>query len=182
MDTEKRKPLPLIDITKHNYCDSCYRTATEQEEQGAYEIEFQRTKKKVKLCEQCFIQLYEEVGNCLMSMTVRPKQEAVMDECKNSFRQMTEKEAIAIINNAISESENAIARISKVQELAERKNIIGEYYSNIQNCKKEIESCKTAIKALEEIQQYREIGTVEECREAVEKQRSKKILPGIYGL
>lgn len=31
-----------------------------------------------------------------------------------------------------------------------------------------------AIKALEEIQQYREIGTVEECREAVEKQKPKK--------
>ena len=28
-----------------------------------------------------------------------------------------------------------------------------------------------AIKALEEIQQYREIGTVEECREAAEKQK-----------
>ena len=32
----------------------------------------------------------------------------------------------------------------------------------------------TAIKALEEIQQYKEIGTVEECREAVEKQKPKK--------
>ena len=31
-----------------------------------------------------------------------------------------------------------------------------------------------AIKALKEIQQYREIGTVEECREAVEKQKPKK--------
>lgn len=31
-----------------------------------------------------------------------------------------------------------------------------------------------AIKALEEIQQYRQIGTVEECREAVEKQKAKK--------
>ena len=31
-----------------------------------------------------------------------------------------------------------------------------------------------AIKALEEIQQYREIGTVKECREAVEKQKPKK--------
>ena len=31
-----------------------------------------------------------------------------------------------------------------------------------------------AISALEEIQQYREIGTVEECREAVEKQKPKK--------
>lgn len=36
-----------------------------------------------------------------------------------------------------------------------------------------------AIKALEEIKQYREIGTVEECREAVEKQRAKK--PNIEG-
>ena len=33
---------------------------------------------------------------------------------------------------------------------------------------------ETAISALEEIQQYREIGTVEECREAVEKQKPKK--------
>ena len=30
-----------------------------------------------------------------------------------------------------------------------------------------------AISALKEIQQYREIGTVEECREAVEKQKPK---------
>ena len=34
--------------------------------------------------------------------------------------------------------------------------------------------CETAIQALEEIQQYRAIGTVEECREAVEKQKAKK--------
>lgn len=33
-----------------------------------------------------------------------------------------------------------------------------------------------AIKALEEIQQYREIGTVEECREAREKQIPKKCI------
>ena len=31
-----------------------------------------------------------------------------------------------------------------------------------------------AISALKEIQQYREIGTPEECREAVEKQKAKK--------
>lgn len=35
------------------------------------------------------------------------------------------------------------------------------------------ESLDMAIIALKEIQQYREIGTVEECREAVEKQKSK---------
>lgn len=32
---------------------------------------------------------------------------------------------------------------------------------------------KVAIKALEEIQKYRAIGTVEECREAMERQREK---------
>ena len=35
-----------------------------------------------------------------------------------------------------------------------------------------------AIIALKEVQQYREIGTVEKCREAVEKQKAKK--PDIY--
>ena len=35
------------------------------------------------------------------------------------------------------------------------------------------ESLDMAIIALKEIQQYREIGTVEECREAVEKQKPK---------
>lgn len=37
------------------------------------------------------------------------------------------------------------------------------------------EAIEMAIKALEEIQQYRAIGTVEECREAVEKQKAKKM-------
>ena len=34
----------------------------------------------------------------------------------------------------------------------------------------------TAIEALKEVQQYREIGTVEECREAVEKQKAKDMI------
>ena len=37
------------------------------------------------------------------------------------------------------------------------------------------ESIDMAIKALEEVQQYRAIGTPEECRAAVEKQTAKKI-------
>lgn len=47
----------------------------------------------------------------------------------------------------------------------------------IQNCerKNEIQGYEMAIKALEEVQQYRQIGTVEECREAVEKQTAKKV-------
>ena len=36
------------------------------------------------------------------------------------------------------------------------------------------EAFSTTITALKEIQQYRDIGTVEECREAVEKQKAKK--------
>ena len=38
------------------------------------------------------------------------------------------------------------------------------------------ESLDMAITALKEVQQYREIGTVEECREAVEKQKAKKCI------
>ena len=36
------------------------------------------------------------------------------------------------------------------------------------------ESLDMAITALKEVQQYREIGTVEECREVVEKQKNRK--------
>lgn len=39
---------------------------------------------------------------------------------------------------------------------------------------KAFEDMEMAIEALKEIQQYREIGTVEECREAVEKRKPKK--------
>ncbi len=42
------------------------------------------------------------------------------------------------------------------------------------------EAIKTAIKALEEVQQYRAIGTPEECRAAVEKQKPFK--PETVGL
>ena len=37
------------------------------------------------------------------------------------------------------------------------------------------ESLDMAITALKEIQQYRKIGTVEECREAVEKQKGMQV-------
>lgn len=39
---------------------------------------------------------------------------------------------------------------------------------------KAYEDMEIAIKALEEIQQYRAIGTVEECRKAMERKRAKK--------
>ena len=44
-----------------------------------------------------------------------------------------------------------------------------EYLTDMKIC--DGEEIDIAIKALEEIQQYREIGTVEECRMAVEKQK-----------
>ena len=43
-----------------------------------------------------------------------------------------------------------------------------------------IGSLQYCITALREIQQYREIGTVEECRKAVEKQKPKKPIPINY--
>ena len=41
------------------------------------------------------------------------------------------------------------------------------------------EALDVAIKALEEVQQYRAIGTVEECLAAMEKQEMSKIVDGI---
>ena len=44
-------------------------------------------------------------------------------------------------------------------------------FDHVGDVNKALEIAKQALK---EIQQYREIGTVEECREAVEKQKPKK--------
>lgn len=52
--------------------------------------------------------------------------------------------------------------IGKIKDLSDRG------YPTLRTAK------EIAIKALEEVQQYREIGTVEECREAVEKQKPQK--------
>lgn len=45
-----------------------------------------------------------------------------------------------------------------------------------------MEDLEMAIKALEEVQQYRAIGTVEECRAAVEKQTAipRELIEGKY--
>ena len=37
-----------------------------------------------------------------------------------------------------------------------------------------IHACKCAISAIQELQEYKQLGTLEEVREAVEKQRTKK--------
>lgn len=51
--------------------------------------------------------------------------------------------------------------------------LFSEYELNLP-CTDSLEILNIAIKALEEIQQYHAIGTVEECRKAREKQRAKK--------
>lgn len=63
-------------------------------------------------------------------------------------------------NEAIKELETSIDLAKMCTQNYERKN--------------EIQGYEMAIKSLEEVQQYRQIGTVEECREAVEKQTAKK--------
>ena len=64
-------------------------------------------------------------------------------------------------NEAIKELETSIDLAKMCTQNYERKN--------------EIQGYEIAIKALEEVQKYRKIGTVEECREAVEKQTAKKV-------
>lgn len=63
-------------------------------------------------------------------------------------------------NEAIKELETSIDLAKMCTQNYDRKN--------------EIQGYEMAIKALEQVQQYHQIGTVEECREAVEKQTAKK--------
>ncbi len=65
---------------------------------------------------------------------------------------MTKREAIVFIENAKHQSELALKELSKIKSEAERKERIGEYYSNLENCKKEIESCDVAIAALKRLE------------------------------
>lgn len=131
---------------------------------------------------------------------------------------MTENEAKIFIQNAMEQSKKTLAELLLISPkvFAVRKKSLGEYYSNLENCKKEIQSCEVAIKALEEVQrwhtsvinpniknefantstqichncdhkdeyieeleaeveEYRTIGTPEECRAAMEKRKAKKI-------
>ena len=73
---------------------------------------------------------------------------------------MTENEMLKIAVHCLG--------VQAEQEVCEECDIYGNCHTD---CK---DVAVVAIKALEEIQQYREIGTVEECREAVEKQKTKK--------
>ena len=78
---------------------------------------------------------------------------------------MTIDEAKIFIQNAMEQSRNALAELmlTMPKVFAVKRKSLGEYYSNLENCKKEIQACEVAVKALEEVQQYRAIGTPEEC-------------------
>lgn len=60
-------------------------------------------------------------------------------------------------------------RIETIKEFMENNKDADE-----RECKKNIFVLEESNRALSEIQQYRSIGTVEECRAAVEKQKEKK--------
>ena len=78
---------------------------------------------------------------------------------------MTENEIIDFLEDEI----NGL----KEQKYGNLGEIATEVFKEI-NGDERIKVFRMAITALKEIQQYREIGTVEECREAVEKQKAKK--------
>ena len=75
---------------------------------------------------------------------------------------MTIDEAKIFIQNAMEQSRNALAELMLIMPkvFAAKRKSLGEYYSNF---KKEIQACEIAVKSLEEVQQYRAIGTPEEC-------------------
>ena len=82
---------------------------------------------------------------------------------------MTEQEAIQL---HISEN---IHRIEVIEDFLRTNSD-----PNDKECRKNIDILTKINKALEEVQQYLAIGTPEECRAAVEKQKAKKPEPIDY--
>ncbi len=82
---------------------------------------------------------------------------------------MTENEAFKFIGQAVIESGKALEALQSIKSEAERIGKIGKYYANLDNCVKEIEACRVAMKALEEIQAYRAIGTVEDIEKGIKQ-------------
>lgn len=80
---------------------------------------------------------------------------------------MTEKEAIEVLTAEKQCLERASKGACKID--------CGECKHSVM-ITKQIDALDVAIKTLEEIQQYRAIGTVEECRAAREKQKPKKLI------
>ena len=72
--------------------------------------------------------------------------------------------------------QSRIARKGAMKRMTEKEAILwlAQLKMRVPKSKEMVKSIEIAISALEEIQQYRKIGTVEECWEAVEKQTQKK--------
>lgn len=92
---------------------------------------------------------------------------------------MTENEALKIFENEviildcwIENDKDIIANCDTEDDEFDDDKELAELSLKDYSERKEL--FETAISAFKEIQQYREIGTVEECREAVEKQKRKK--------
>ncbi len=74
-------------------------------------------------------------------------------------------------------TENELIEVLKNNYPKTCKMVNGRYQGGFDDTECDFgQALTSAISALKEIQQYREIGTVEECREAVEKQNPKKII------
>ena len=80
---------------------------------------------------------------------------------------MTENEIIDFLEDEI----NGL----KEQKYGDLGEIAAEVFKEI-NGDERIKVFRMAISALKEVQRYRKIGTVEECRKAVEKQKAKEIV------
>lgn len=96
---------------------------------------------------------------------------------------MTENEALKIFENEvvildcwIENDKDIIANCDMEDDEFDDDKELAELSLKDYSERKEL--FETAISAFKEIQQYREIGTVEECRKAIEKQKPK--LPDIY--
>ena len=71
-------------------------------------------------------------------------------------------------------TENELIEVLKNNYPKTCKMVNGRYQGGFDDTECDFgQALTSAISALKEIQQYREIGTVEECREAVEKQKPK---------
>lgn len=83
-------------------------------------------------------------------------------------------------------TENEAIKVLVTQKQCIDKSSSGQCKINCGDCKKNIpiayqeKSYEVAITAIKEIQRYREIGTVEECLEAREKQKPKKPVKDKY--
>lgn len=87
--------------------------------------------------------------------------------CGISYTKFSQEELAEMKDRAMTENE-AIKGLETSIDLAK---MCTQNYER----KREIQCYEMAINALKEIQKYRKIGTVEECRAAVEKQTARKV-------